>query len=249
MSTGNDPVMKFDLHIHSHKSYDSVASVKNIISNAKKQGLNGIAITDHEILTSDDVIETARENNIWMIRGIEAKTDIGDIIGLFISEELKSRKAEDVLDEIHDQGGIAILAHPFKYMKHIDYYPTKLLKKIDAVEIINARWEDLNFFTKNPMVNQLLSTIEGRSAGSDSHFPFEVGRAYWETPQITSPEALKKSICDNTGQAVSASFSEWLDGPSQFIKFLKKPTLKQVARMIYWSSRRVIFGKRTLSNE
>jgi predicted metal-dependent phosphoesterase TrpH len=244
-----NPMMKFDLHIHSHRSYDSVASVKNIIENAKKRGLSGIAITDHEVLTSTDVLEMATQNNIWIIRGIEAKTDIGDIIGLFLSEKLKSRKAADLLDEIHDQGGVAVLAHPFKYMKQIDYYPVKLLEKIDAVETVNARWEDLNLFTNNPMVNQLLSAIRGRSAGSDSHFPFEVGRAYWKTSPVTSPEELKKSICTNAGQAISASFSRWLDGPSQCIKFIKKPTLKQIARMAYWSSRRVVFGKRTIPNE
>lgn len=242
-------VAKFDLHIHSYKSYDSVASVKNIIRNAKKRELKGIAITDHEVLTSDDVVEMALENDIWLIKGIEAKTDIGDIIGLFVSKDLKSRKAEYLLDEIHDQGGVAILAHPFKYMKYIDYYPTKLLEKIDAVEVVNARWEDLHFFTMNPKVNQLLSAVRGRSAGSDSHFPFEVGRVYWTAPDIASPDELKKSICGNTGEAVTASFSKWLDGPSQFIKFLKKPTLKQLARMAYWSSRRVVFGRSTIPIE
>lgn len=241
--------MKFDLHIHSHKSYDSVASVKTIINNAKRQGLSGIAMTDHEVLASEDVVDLAKENNIWIIRGIEAKTDIGDVIGLFLSKEIRSRKADIVIEEIHDQGGIAILAHPFKYMKRIDHYPTKIIEKLDALEIVNARWEDLRLFPNNQMVHKLLSAVQGRSAGSDSHFALEVGRAYWTTPPLTSQEELKESIRANKGEAISASFSKWLDGPSQFVKFLKKPTLKQVARMGYWSSRRVIFGKRTIPNE
>jgi predicted metal-dependent phosphoesterase TrpH len=241
--------MKFDLHIHSHKSYDSVASIKTIIGNAKKRRLKGIAITDHEALTSDDVVEMARANDIWLIKGIEAKTEIGDIIGLFVSKDLKSRKAAYLLDEIHDQGGVAILAHPFKYMKKLDDYPTKIIEKVDAIEIVNARWEDLRSFPKSKLVDKLLSAVQGRSAGSDSHFPFEVGRAYWTASDITSPDDLKKSICANTGEAVVASFSQWLDGPSQFIKFLKKPTLKQLARMAYWSCSRVVFGRTTIPNE
>jgi len=241
--------MKFDLHTHSYKSFDSLSSIENIIKYAKKRGLNGIAITDHEVLTSDDVMDIARRNDIWIIKGIEARTEIGDIIGLFISKELKSRKALDLLNEIHDQGGVATLPHPFKYMKYMNYYPENVLEKIDAVEIVNARWQDMNLFANNPKVKQLLSIVRGRSAGSDSHFPFELGRAYWTTPYITSQEELKKSICANTGQAVSISFSDWLDELSQCIKFFKDPSLKQFARIVYWPSRRIIFGKRNILNE
>jgi predicted metal-dependent phosphoesterase TrpH len=241
--------MKFDLHIHSHRSYDSVASIKHIINRAQQQQLSGIAITDHEILTSDDVINMAEDHNIWIIRGIEAKTDIGDIIALFISKDLKSRKACTLIDEIHDQGGIAILSHPFKYMKQIDYYPTAVIDKLDAIEVVNSRWDDMRLHPGNPKVSRLLSAVRGRSAGSDSHFPFEVGRAYWTTSRLASQEELKQSIRSNSGAAICDSFSRWLDGASQFVKFAKRPTSRQLARMMYWSSRRVMFGKRTIPNE
>ena len=234
-------MMKFDLHIHSYKSYDSLSSFENIIKYAKLRQLTGITITDHEVLVSEDFRDIAMRNNIWIIDGIEVKTEIGDIIGLFISGKLKSKKAVDLLDEIHDQGGISVLAHPFKYM---DRYPVNLLEKINAVEIVNARWKDLNLFTDNPKVNQLLSIVRGRCAGSDSHFTFEIGRSYWTTPNINSQDELKKSICTNTGQAISNCFSERLDELSQCVKFIKNPSLKQIARIIYWSSRRVLFGKR-----
>jgi predicted metal-dependent phosphoesterase TrpH len=232
--------------MHSYKSYDCVASIKSIIAHAAKRGLSGIAITDHEVLTSDDLVEVAAEHNIWLIKAIEAKTEIGDIIGLFVSKDLKSRKAEQLLDEIHDQDGIAVLAHPFKYMKDSDRYPARLLEKIDAVEIVNSRWRDLESCTKNSKVSSLLSAVKGRSAGSDAHFPFEIGRAYWQVPHVASREELKESIRSNTGQAVSVCFSTSLDGASQCIKFAKKPTLKQLARMVYWSSRRVMVGQQSL---
>ena len=245
----NISTMKFDLHTHSYRSFDSLSSIENIIKYAKKRGLNGIAITDHEVLTSDDVMDIAMRNDIWIIKGVEARTEIGDIIGLFLSKGLKSRKALDLLNEIHDQGGIATLPHPFKYMKHMNYYPENVLEKIDAVEVVNARWQNMNLFTNNPKVKDLLSIVKGRSAGSDSHFPFELGRVYWATPHITSQEELKKSICANAGQAISNSYSDWLDELSQCIKFFKAPSLKQLARIVYRPSRRLIFGKRNILND
>ncbi len=234
--------MKFDLHIHSYKSYDSFSSISKIIKYAKRQQLNGIAITDHGTSVADDLTDIALRNDIWLIRGNEVQTEIGDVIGLFIAKPLKSNKADNLIDEIHDQGGIAVLAHPFKYTT---CYPMKILEKIDAIEIINARWKDLSQFTHNPKVNQLLSMVKGRSAGSDSHFPFEVGRAHWVTPDIKSQDDLKKSICTNTGHAHANCYSDWLDELSQGAKFLKNPSAKQLVRIVYWTMRHMTFTKRS----
>ncbi|MCK5234581.1 MAG: PHP domain-containing protein, partial [Candidatus Aenigmarchaeota archaeon] len=42
--------MKLDLHIHSERSCDSFMKAGKIIEIAKKIGLDGIAITDHNAL-------------------------------------------------------------------------------------------------------------------------------------------------------------------------------------------------------
>jgi predicted metal-dependent phosphoesterase TrpH len=237
--------MVFDLHIHSHKSYDCVSSFTSIITTAARKGLRGIALTDHEVLASAELPEIAAKHNIWLIRGIEAKTEIGDILGLFLSNQLKSRKADSLIDEIHDQGGIAILAHPFKYMRGPDDYPAQVLSKLDAIEVINSRWVDLRSHSANPTVSALLSAVSGRSAGSDSHFPFEIGRALWKA-RVNSPAELKESICANSGEAVAVSFSTALDAASQCVKFAKKPTVRQFGRLLYRSSREIISPQRSL---
>ncbi|MGD0886015.1 MAG: PHP domain-containing protein [Thermodesulfovibrionales bacterium] len=234
--------LKFDLHIHSRKSHDSFSSISDIIKCAKKRQLDGIALTDHEISATEDGEDIALRNNMRLIKGNEVQTEIGDIIGLFISKPLRSKKAESLVEEIHDQGGIAILAHPFKYTRS---YPVAILEKIDAVEVINARWKDLNMLAGNPKVSELLSIVKGRSAGSDSHFSFEVGRAYWVTPYIKSEEELKKSICNNIGYAHARCYSAWLDEVSQGAKFLKNPSIKQLARIMYWTLRHLTFAKRS----
>lgn len=235
-------MMRFDLHVHSRKSYDSFSSVKNIIKYAKKRRLNGIAITDHEHFLSDGDIDCHSDDDFWVIKGAEMYTEAGDIIGLFLSKPLNSRNSVDLIHEIHDQGGIAILAHPFKRTNH--NYSEKILEMLDAVEIVNARWKDLSLLIHSPKVRHLLSTVRGRSAGSDSHFVFEVGRAYLTIPYVATHEELKKIIRSGVGQAICKCQSEWLDDLSQGVKFLKKPTVKQFLRIIYGSARHLIFPNR-----
>ena len=183
-------VMKFDLHVHSRRSYDSFSSIENILKYAKKRCLNGVAITDHEHFLSDDDINYLQDQNIWVIKGAEMWTEIGDIIGLFLSRPLKCKKPMDLIGEIHDQNGIAILAHPFK--RRSCSYPEEILCLLDAIEVANGRWKDLRLFSQNQEVNHLLSVVEGRSAGSDSHFAFEVGQTYLTTPYVATQEELKK---------------------------------------------------------
>lgn len=57
-------------------------------------------------------------------------------MGLFLSREIVSRRSLEVVADIHDQGGIAILPHPYAY--HQDLTP-ELLQQLDGVEIYNGR--------------------------------------------------------------------------------------------------------------
>lgn len=234
--------MKFDLHLHSCNSFDSFSSVEKVIKYAKKQGLSGIAITDHEKILSDEYIERYTDRNFWLIKGEEVYTEIGDIVGLFLSGPLKERSAARLVDEIHSQGGLAILVHPFKRTKST--YPEKILTLLDAVEVANSRWRDLSSIANNQKVNNLLAQVRGRSAGSDAHFLFEIGRAHLVTPCLSTQEELKQVIRTGTGRVVFKQSSEWLDILSQGVKFLKHPSFKQFLRLVYYSGRNFIFPNR-----
>ena len=222
--------MKFDLHVHTYRSYDCISTIQGVVKYAKKAGLRGVAITDHDVPLTDDEEELNElRDNIWIIRGIEAQTEIGDIIGLFISDAVRSKTASDIIDEIHDQGGIVALAHPFKRSRS---YPLKLLEKVDAVETVNARWKNLNFMVDDPAVRQLLSAVPGRSAGSDAHFLFEVGRGYLMTPVVETLGELKKVIMSGNSTSNCERYAPQLDLWSQALKFIRDPSLTRLARKI-----------------
>ncbi len=79
--------MKMDLHIHSKYSYDSFTSPLKILKTAKKKGLDAISITDHDAMKID--YKQFRNADVIIIPGMEIKTDMGDIIGLFLTEKIQ----------------------------------------------------------------------------------------------------------------------------------------------------------------
>ena len=210
-------MMKFDLHIHSKYSYDSCMDIEKILEIAKKKGLSGISITDHNTIKGSlKAMETAKKKGgLLVIPGIEITTNYGDIIGLFINEEIKSRNALEVIDIIKSQGGIASLAHPFKRNKAID---EELLLKIDAIEVFNSRCSR----KVNQKAEELFRNSNiGITAGSDAHFYFEIGRGWIGLEECLNEEDVRKAILKRKlcyGGDITHPLAESL---SQIIKALK----------------------------
>lgn len=164
--------MKIDFHTHTYHSFDSLMKPAKILELAKERGLDGIVICDHDTIAGG--VEAKRVNedpNLLVIIGAEIKTDAGDVTGLFLTDEIKSRKCADVCDEIHAQGGKTILNHP--YVAHdlskVDF------SKIDFIEGYNGRTSK----EKNQLAVELAELhnipIVG---GSDAHLYGEVGRTF-----------------------------------------------------------------------
>ena len=170
---------KYDLHIHTIYSSCSRIKPAKLLEIAKKRGLNGIAITNHNTIKGGaEVKKLNKDKNFEVIIGAEIKTDKGEILGLYLKKEIKSRKAGEVIDEIHEQGGIAVAAHPFTWgvLRKQCNFDKKELKKIDGFETFNARntfkWENelaVQFAQKHKLA---------QTAGSDAHFYYEIGRAF-----------------------------------------------------------------------
>lgn len=161
--------MILDLHIHSKYSFDSISKPHDIVRVAKRKGLNGIAITDHNTIKGG--VEAKKINHapgFLVIIGSEISTEIGDIIGLFLNEEIKSRDSMEVVEEIHQQGGIAILPHPYKDHRLND----EIVREIDAIEVFNARTSEENNKKAMKLAERFKKTIV---AGSDAHFCSEIG--------------------------------------------------------------------------
>ncbi len=223
--------MTFELHVHTKFSFDSIMEPYDIIRAARKAGLNGIAITDHD--TVKGALETARINDdpdFTVIPGVEVATDAGDIIGLFLQNEIISRKAIEVIDEIHERGGLAILPHPYKGHRLTD----ELIEKVDVIEIFNARCTA----EENEKAKKLAEEFnKPASVGSDAHFLREIGTC---RVNIKSND-IKIALLKGDAEFITGLNPTYLFHFSQIIRSLKLRTYYKVPVQLYRALRNFLF--------
>jgi len=165
--------MRFDFHIHTKYSYDSILEPKIIVKQALRKGIKALSITDHNTIKGSFAVlkeSKQRGEKLLVVPGIEIKTNVCDIIGLFIQEEIKSRQIYEVVDNIKDQGGLVALPHPYSRGRK----PSKeLIAKIDLIEVFNGRATE---HENRQALTLFEKTHKGITAGSDAHFAFELGK-------------------------------------------------------------------------
>lgn len=111
----NDCWSKADLHIHSNHS-DGLAKIPEIMEYVQhKTDLKVIAITDHNTIEGALFAKSLEEMyDFEVIVGEEITSTSGHVIGLFLSEHIPAGlSAGETIERITDQGGVAIIPHPF----------------------------------------------------------------------------------------------------------------------------------------
>ena len=164
--------LKLDLHVHSAASLDGRMSLSEIVEEAKAKGLHGVAICDHDVLYTGE-----QKQDFLVIPGIEYSTECGHLLGLFLTEPVEKTDIATLIDAIHAQGGLAVLAHPFARNRD-EKRLEALLPLLDGVEVWNGRAN-----RKNPKANEQADRFARKKellpfAGSDAHVPQEIGNGY-----------------------------------------------------------------------
>jgi predicted metal-dependent phosphoesterase TrpH len=111
-----DRLGRSDLHIHTLAS-DGTSGIMEILDHVERAtDLDVIAITDHERIDAAVAARTiARERGmrVEVVVGEEVSTFGGHLLALFIEERVRPlRSLRTTIGEIHEQGGLAIPAHP-----------------------------------------------------------------------------------------------------------------------------------------
>jgi predicted metal-dependent phosphoesterase TrpH len=108
-------VGRADLHIHTAAS-DGTASVTSVLERAVELGLDVIAITDHERIDAalaGQALAQDRGLPLDVVVGEEVTTLGGHLLALGLRRPVRSyRSLRSTIVEVHDQGGLAIPAHP-----------------------------------------------------------------------------------------------------------------------------------------
>lgn len=180
--------MRFDLHVHSNCS-DGRDEVRTILRAAVKRGLAGLSITDHDTLQGSlkaQKIISEEKLELILIPGAEVTTSEGHLLCLGI-EELPPRghSPEETADMAREQGGIAIVPHPYHPFRHA----IGRIPDCDAVEVYNSKhlFGIANARARREAKKRHLPMV----AGSDSHFAATVGLGVTEIPASNAAEVVQ----------------------------------------------------------
>lgn len=174
-----------DLHMHTTAS-DGVATAQQVLDHvARHTNLDVIAITDHDRLDASLwAYEHRSRYPFEIIPGMEVTTREGHVLALWISHPIPwGMSLIETVSAIHEQDGIAIIAHPLEptidlaAARRYLFTPSVLIESgINAIEVFNA-----GAFT--PGCNGLAQRVFGGSGlplvgNSDAHMPDNIGSGY-----------------------------------------------------------------------
>ncbi|MFH1836053.1 MAG: CehA/McbA family metallohydrolase [Methanobacteriota archaeon] len=206
--------MIFDIHVHTN-AVDGKNTPREVVEQARKIGLDGIAIVDHNEVRGSIEAQKLAGTGFTVVPGIEFSTTGGHIICLgsvdvpekYLGVTYKREKyaaPEEILDLIKDIGGIAIAAHPYdKIRKGVGDVVYDL--SFDAIEVKNGHTL-LN--TKNPL--QVADELGlPKVGGSDAHNINEIGNICIEFEGEDVIEAIRENsvkIVSKSRLTILASF-------------------------------------------
>ncbi len=173
-----------DFHLHTYHSYDSFMKPEKLMRLAHQRGLSGIVVSDHDTIAGG--LECQAKNqypDLKVFVSAEIKTNVGDITGIGLKEEIHERNFSDVVTQIKKQGGLVLLVHPYHHHKlsEINFDAIDLIEGFNARDFPdnNARAVELAKKHNKPII-----------AGSDAHLYGEIGNgrtAYDSLDDLTRP--------------------------------------------------------------
>ena len=212
--------MRVDLHCHTLHSRDSLMTYDALLRRMDRRGLDMVAITDHNTVAGALAFH-ARAPERFLV-GEEIKTTCGELIALFLKEEVPSGLSpEQTIAHVHAQGALIGASHPLARWRSealgLDRLES-IRRRLDFLEVFNAR---VTFSNDNRQARELAARwgLPG-SAGSDAHAPSEVGRAYVDMPAFDGPKDFLDSL--SLGQIGGRLSSPFVHFYSTYAKWRKR---------------------------
>jgi hypothetical protein len=181
-----------DLHAHTTISSGcSILEPEDLIATARREGLDAVCVTDHYFIEgANRTQQLGREMGFPVFRGVEARTDLGDMLVFGYYQDIpEGIPLDELCWYVHEEGGLVFVAHPFSFGGGPslalrfrergldlgkDWGQMDILQELDGVETINGQVEaDVNGEAQT-WARQL--DVPG-IGGSDAHAVDTVGAA------------------------------------------------------------------------
>jgi len=195
--------LHIDLHCHSWFSGDGVSSPEQLIASAKRKGLHGFAITDHNTCDAFHYMvdrglahaDGTPVDGFLVVPGVEVSTASGHLLCIgTVLPQMKGRPADEVARAIRAAGGLAIPAHPYDRFRAGIRGDALEQMDADAIEVFNAAISFRAF-------NEQARAYAGRrglpmTAGSDAHHEAAIGTSHmiFETDDFTVRGILREIV-------------------------------------------------------
>jgi predicted metal-dependent phosphoesterase TrpH len=181
--------MLIDLHTHTRPlSWDSLLSPDTLIEAAKKAGLDGICLTEHDFFWDPDAVrELGRKHDFLVIPAIEINTDDGHFLCYGLETYVYGmHRTPELIEHVRSAGGVMIAAHP--YRRQMPWNPGReseyeealhkarsksVYAACAAMECVNGRGNE----AENGFSSRLCNLLEVPTvATSDAHQYSDVGK-------------------------------------------------------------------------
>ena len=135
--------MKIDTHLHTSYSRDCAVPPETVVATALERGLDALIVTDHNEI--DGAYAVKRLAPFPVVLAEEVKTDVGEIIGLFIQERIpRGLPPLETARLVREQGGLVCVPHPFDRLRgsrlHADALDMLVGEGlVDILEVFNSR--------------------------------------------------------------------------------------------------------------
>ena len=207
-------MINVDLHVHTCYSFDATTSLDDVIAACRRASIDCVAITDHDTIRG--ALRMRNDGRLRVIVGQEVLTTHGELIGLFLEQEVRNWLSPmETIESIKRQGGLVVIPHPLLRMpfprttsvgtgEGIQFIPSLEVQKrnpllspevvaaADIIEVMNARspfkstWEGVGRFAHARGLPC--------SAGSDAHTPGEIGAAYVEMEDFSDAQSFLRAL-------------------------------------------------------
>lgn len=200
--------MLTELHCHSIYSkqkkveHEGINTPMEMMEHAKRIGIEALCLTDHDTMNGiKEALKAGKKHGILIVPSEEVTSKDGHILAIGISETIKpDLSAEETIDKIRQQGGVAIAPHAFDIMgmgleeKAILCDAMEIFNAINVDRLTNRRCERFARKFNIPMVG-----------GSDAHWLPMMGAALTQIEGDTV-ESIIKSIKSGRTRVVSPEY-------------------------------------------
>ncbi|GAC1578460.1 MAG: hypothetical protein NVS3B24_10890 [Candidatus Dormibacteria bacterium] len=245
-----------DLHMHTTCS-DGFSTPERLARHLLGLSLDVVSVTDHDTIEGSLRVRAALEGaGPEVVVGEEVSSNQGHILGLYLQSRVRpGMTAAATVDAIHEQGGLAVAAHPYQFPwaagRSIVLGVGKLAWELpfDAVEVVNGApaMEPVNLRARRHAARGDRPSM----GGSDAHVIRGVGHVHTVFEGTTAAD-LRASIAAGTVRPGVRRVRKVLATPSHVAWLLGRHPLRRFAGpdfltpRLSWGSSAVEIGSQDL---